>query len=352
MINIIIQLITSITVGLIEVQRGIFQIDSLVFLVLMGFSASMTINTISNNKIKMTFLLVLLLITLFFPNYSFLILIMAPSAYRNFKKLGLLFFIPLVLNFHNLYFALYSLLYLFDFKISERETQLNLLHQEKMNLIDDVNNLYKSIDILKIEGEKDETIALQDERNRISREIHDTAGHTISASILNLKALSLISKEEEVKEGIINLKDNLENGLQEIRNVMYDLRDSSFDLENKILELLEPIENSNLTYIVESNLNYGIKYDLFGIIREALTNFIKHSNGKNFKVYLVENEKFIVLKIEDDGIISNFDNNEGMGIYSIKKKCEERNWKLNILTENGFGIHVLMEKDNENISSR
>jgi glucose-6-phosphate-specific signal transduction histidine kinase len=51
-----------------------------------------------------------------------------------------------------------------------------------------------------------------------------------------------------------------------------------------------------------------------------------------------------VLKIEDDGSTSNKEVQEGLGLYSIRKKCEERGWKFNITTDRGFGIHVLMEK--------
>lgn len=238
-----------------------------------------------------------------------------------------------------------GLILFWDILLVSKDTEITHLKKEKYDLIEDVHLLSKSIDLLKIEKERDETITLLDERNRISREIHDTAGHTLSAAILNLKALSLITEERETRENILALKETLEKGLQDIRRVMYDLRDSSFDLENKIMELLEYVENSNLTYIVDSNLSYGIKYDIFAIVREALTNYIKHSDGKHFKVYLVESERFLVLKIEDDGSITDKDIKEGLGLYSIKKKCEERKWKLNITTDNGFAIHVLMEKE-------
>jgi glucose-6-phosphate-specific signal transduction histidine kinase len=60
---------------------------------------------------------------------------------------------------------------------------------------------------------------------------------------------------------------------------------------------------------------------------------------------LVESEQFLVLKIEDDGSIQSKEIQEGLGLYSIKKKCEERNWKFNLMTERGFAIHVLIGKE-------
>ncbi len=122
-----------------------------------------------------------------------------------------------------------------------KEGEIVDLKKDKYDLVDDVNRLSRSIDILKVEKERDETLTLQDERNRISREIHDSAGHTFSAAILNLKALAMTSKDPEIKEDLIVLKDTLEKGLQDIRRVMYNLRESSFDLENKIMELWSPL---------------------------------------------------------------------------------------------------------------
>jgi signal transduction histidine kinase len=347
-----IHIIVALIVSLLEFNKSNIDSELLVFLVLLGFSYSMLVNIVSNKKIKSSLFTFGILISLVFPQFIFLLPLLAPNAFSNFDKYSFLILIPFLNNFRALYFVLILLTLLWDILLVSKDIEITNLKKEKYNLIDDVNRLSKSLDILKIEKERDETMALLEERNRISREIHDTAGHTLSAAILNIKALSITTIEAETRENLLLLKETLEKGLQDIRRVMYDLRDSSFDLENKIMELLEYVENSNLTYIVDSNLSYGVKYDIFAIVREALTNYIKHSNGKYFKVYLVESDRFLVLKIEDDGSLSNKEINEGLGLYSIKKKCEERKWKLNITTDHGFGIHVLMEKENENIVSR
>ena len=345
MSKIIIHIIIALMVSLFEFDKGNINTELLVFLILLGFSYSMLINIVSNKRVKSVLFAVGIIVLLMFPKFIFLLPLLAPNAFSNFDKFSILLLIPFINNFHILYVMLIIFILLWDMFLSKRDLEIVNLKKEKYDLIDDVNRLSKSIDLLRVEKERDETLALLDERNRISREIHDTAGHTMSAAILNLKALSMVTEENETRESLLVLKEALEKGLQDIRKVMYDLRDSSFDLENKIMELMEYVENSNLTYIVDSNLSYGVKYDIFAIVREALTNYIKHSNGKYFKVYLVESERFLVLKIEDDGSIINKDFNEGLGLYSIRKKCEERKWKLNITTDKGFGIHVLMEKE-------
>jgi signal transduction histidine kinase len=345
MSKIIIHVIIALIVNIYEFERANIATELLIFQVLLGFSYSMLINIISNQKIKFALFVLGILALVMFPQFIFLLPLLAPSAYLHFNKLSFLIFIPFFGNFQALYFALVVFMLLWDILLASKDLELVSLRKEKYKLIDDVNRLSKSIELLRVEKERDEAMALLDERNRISREIHDTAGHTLSAAILNLKALSMTSKEAETKENLLVLKETLEKGLQDIRRVMYDLRDSSFDLENKIMELLESVENSNLTYIVDSNLSYGVKQDVFAIVRETLTNYIKHSDGEHFKVYLVESEQFLVLKIEDDGSTANKEFEEGLGLYSIRKKCEERGWKFNLTTDRGFGIHVLMEKE-------
>lgn len=345
MIKINIHIIVALIVSLYEFEQGNIATELLVLLVLLGFSYSMLINIVPNQKVKLVLFGFGILFLLMFPQFIFLLPLLAPSAFLNFDKLSFLIYIPFFSNFHVLYLLLIGFTLLWDILLAERERDIVSLKKEKYDLIDDVNRLSKSIDHLRVEKERDETLTLLDERNRISREIHDSAGHTLSAAILNLKALSMATQETETKENLLALKDTLERGLQDLRRVMYNLRESSFDLENKIMELLESVENSNLTYRIDSNLSYGIKYDIFAIVRESLTNYLKHSNGEHFKVYLVESDRFLVLKIEDDGSILNKEIQEGLGLYSIKKKCEERNWKFNLMTERGFAIHVLIGKE-------
>lgn len=345
MIKIIIHIIVALIVSLYEFEQGNIATELLVLLVLLGFSYSMLINIVPNQKVKLVLFGFGILFLLMFPQFIFLLPLLAPSAFLNFDKLSFLIFIPFLSNFHALYLLLIGFTLLWDILLAERERDIVSLKKEKYDLIDDVNRLSKSIDHLRVEKERDETLTLLDERNRISREIHDSAGHTLSAAILNLKALSMATQETETKENLLALKDTLERGLQDLRRVMYNLRESSFDLENKIMELLESVENSNLTYRIDSNLSYGIKYDIFAIVRESLTNYLKHSNGEHFKVYLVESDRFLVLKIEDDGSILNKEIQEGLGLYSIKKKCEERDWKFNVSTDQGFSVHVLIGKE-------
>ena len=214
MSKIIIHIIAAAIINLYEFEKGNIAPELLVLLVLLGFSYSMLINVLSNQRVKLALFAFGILFLIMFPQFIFLLPLLAPSAYFNFNKVSFIIFLPFFSNFHVLYLMLVGLMLLWDILLVSKDVEVANLKKEKYNLLDDVIRLSKSIDLLRIEKERDETMTLLDERNRISREIHDTAGHTLSAAILNLKALSLTTKEAETKGDLLALKETLEKGLQ------------------------------------------------------------------------------------------------------------------------------------------
>ncbi len=291
-----IHVIVTLIVNLYEFEKGNIAPELLVLLVLLGFSYSMLINVLSNQRVKLALFAFGILFLIMFPQFIFLLPLLAPSAYFNFNKVSFIIFLPFFSNFHVLYLMLVGLMLLWDILLVSKDVEVANLKKEKYNLIDDVNRLSESIDLLRVEKERDETLTFAGRKEIVFHvRFMIRRGICCRLPFLNLKALSMTTGETETKENLLELKETLEEGLQDIRRVMYDLRDISFDLENKIMEL-EPVENSNLTYIVTSNLSYGVKYDIYAIVRESLTNYIKHSDGEHFKVYLSESDPVSGLK--------------------------------------------------------
>jgi signal transduction histidine kinase len=99
-------------------------------------------------------------------------------------------------------------------------------------LKEDAIYLKKYNEQLKIDREKNIHIAVLTERNRIARELHDSIGHGISSSILQVEALKTIS-DKNMMEGLNLLQKTLDNGMSDIRNSIHNLYKESLDLENK-----------------------------------------------------------------------------------------------------------------------
>lgn len=184
------------------------------------------------------------------------------------------------------------------------------------------------------------------ERNRIAREIHDNVGHMLTRAILQTGALKVLEKEEELKEQLNDLQQTLNVAMNNIRNSVHDLHDDSINLEKAVKELIMafPKLDIDFEYEVENQIDKNIKYGFLAIIKEALTNTLKHSNGNKVRIEIVENPGFYKLVVTDNGteIQENFVG--GMGISSIQERVETLNGVLRISTDNGFRITITIFK--------
>lgn len=184
------------------------------------------------------------------------------------------------------------------------------------------------------------------ERNRIAREIHDNVGHMLTRAILQTGALKVLEKEEKLKEQLNDLQQTLNVAMNNIRNSVHDLHDDSINLEKAVKELIMafPKLDIDFEYEVENQIDKNIKYGFLAIIKEALTNTLKHSNGNKVRIEIVENPGFYKLVVTDNGteIQENFVG--GMGISSIQERVETLNGVLRISTDNGFRITITIFK--------
>ena len=78
-------------------------------------------------------------------------------------------------------------------------------------------------------------VATLNERNRIAREIHDSVGHLLSRSILQLGALKAVHRQEpELNAQLDTLKSTLSQAMDSIRESVHDLHEESIDLRSQL----------------------------------------------------------------------------------------------------------------------
>lgn len=189
-------------------------------------------------------------------------------------------------------------------------------------------------------------VATLRERNRIAREIHDNVGHMLTRAILQTGALKVIVKDDAVKGQLEGLGATLNTAMDNIRNSVHDLHDESVDMGRAVEEVIGnfPKLDVELDYDVKSNVSSEMKYSFISIVKEALNNTAKHSNGSKVKIILSEHPAFYQLIIADNGtdIPDNFTG--GMGISSIRERVKSLRGNININTEKGFRISISVMK--------
>lgn len=201
-------------------------------------------------------------------------------------------------------------------------------------------------------------LATLNERNRISREIHDNIGHLLSRSLLQVGALLTISKEEPVKEGLTSLKESLSEGMDQIRSSIHNMYDESVDLYLQINSLVKDFTFCpvRLDYDIRTQPPLQLRHSFIAIAKEALANVIRHSNATKVTILLREHPAMYQLIIQDNGSVSekakksiakaveSQEFEEGMGLHNIIDRVKSFGGNINITTDNGFKLFISIPK--------
>jgi signal transduction histidine kinase len=190
-------------------------------------------------------------------------------------------------------------------------------------------------------------LATLSERNRIAREIHDNLGHILSRSLLQIGALIAINKDSTMKESLGQVKDTLSQGMDSVRTSVHNLHDESIDLHDQIYGLVKefsfcPIK---LNYDISENPDKKLKYSFISIVKEAISNIIKHSNATDVSITLNEHPGFYQLIIQDNGVVDDYNIEKGIGIRNMLDRVAAFNGNVNINTDNGFKIFISIPKE-------
>ena len=185
------------------------------------------------------------------------------------------------------------------------------------------------------------------ERNRIAREIHDNVGHLLSRSILMTGALKATAANTTLTPSIQVLEKTLTSAMDTIRSSVHDLHNRSIDLHETFQALLNDFHycDISLDYDIQSEIPADIKYACIAILKEGLSNIIKHSNATKVSLLLREHQSLYQFSLYDNGIVtSSFISSSGLGLVSIKERVNSLQGHLQITTDSGFRIFITVPK--------
>lgn len=200
--------------------------------------------------------------------------------------------------------------------------------------------------------------AILEERNRISTELHHLIGHTITSSLLQVGAMEMTVDDPVEKEALARVRTTLNEGMDSIRRVLHQMKEEAVDWEAAFNGLVEKAEAAGLT--VHRNINVSLmdqsrKKDVLSILREGITNTLKHSDATEFHIRIASHPAFDVVEMWDNGtsfvdveVIEN-----GIGLRSMKEMALAYDGLLQISGEEGFHVRItLMDKTEEDTPGR
>ncbi|MDI9509315.1 MAG: sensor histidine kinase [Clostridiales bacterium] len=319
-----------------------------------------------NDRMSLFGCLIFALVCIIKPSYIiFLPILLYDIIHSKYQAYAMIIIFLFIINnrYYSLsIFTLTILILLFTIHLKLKTYKFETL-QSEYNELRDSSSSYsqlleeKNRSILKNQ-DYEINLATLNERNRISKDIHDSIGHLLSRAILQVGALLTITRDKTTHEELSKLKNSLSLGMDDIRNSIHNMYDESVDLYSQIKQIIKEFTfcKVNFEYDITNTPPIALRYCFISITKEALANIIKHSNASQANITIREHPALYQLIIRDNGTISKQNNDQisniqksleyrdGLGIRNISDRVKGFNGNLNISTEDGFKIFITIPK--------
>jgi PAS domain S-box-containing protein len=246
-----------------------------------------------------------------------------------------------------------------DERTSELLAAIELLNREITIRKKAVNALEKSEAELQLLSERLLMIQ-EDERERISRELHDSVGQSLTFVKMSLEyCLNSLSgqESEEVSKSIADLIPSIQKAIHEVRHICSGLWPAMLDQVGilKTLQwLCEDFEKCNPGLclktsidLFEQDIEKLLKIVIYRLIQEAFNNIAKHSRADSVHICIKKEEGHVQLTIRDNGIGFDTENisaaksqNIGIGLSSMKKRTEVSGGSFFVDSRPGAGTRI------------
>lgn len=192
--------------------------------------------------------------------------------------------------------------------------------------------------------------ALDSERTRIAREIHDSVGAALSGVMLQAEFLLGQVEGETVRAELEELRESASEGMEELRRAVSIMR-HEFQLVPSVTDYLRAfgsrhhIETACEVEGMERDLDPERQLVVFRILQEALANVARHSAAGKAAVRLVFAERRVALAVSDDG--KGFEAERGVaghyGLRNMSERAAKAGGTVEIHSAPGQGTRIELE---------
>lgn len=198
---------------------------------------------------------------------------------------------------------------------------------------------------------------LQEQRLRISRDLHDNIGAQLTFIISSLDNLKYLSKDtnNSLKEKLANISSFTSDTIHQLRDTIWAMNKTEIsveDLHSRILSFVQKAKTVitkttfHVNYDIDTNVGFSslVGIHIFRVIQEAINNAIKYADAKNITVDLYKNQDFFKIIILDDG--KGFDKTAvdlGNGLSNMEQRMSEINASISIDSAPNKGTKITIE---------
>lgn len=196
---------------------------------------------------------------------------------------------------------------------------------------------------------------LQDQRLRISRDLHDNIGSQLTfiiSSIDNLKYLSDITNTK-LHNKLSEINNFANTTISQLRDTIWAMNKNEIsfeDFQGRILAFIEKAKlatNNKIQFSFNASITSEITFssikgiNIFRVIQEAINNSIKYANASEIKINISESASELNFEISDNGC--GFDVNTidlGNGLENMQKRIDEIGGRISIDSEITIGTKI------------
>ncbi|SDC69491.1 two-component system, NarL family, sensor histidine kinase DesK [Terribacillus halophilus] len=198
-----------------------------------------------------------------------------------------------------------------------------------------------------------EELIKERERDRIARDLHDTVGQTLSTISVksDISKKLLYQNPERAEQELHDIQLLARSLLKEMREIVSDLRLVS--LQEEVESAHDRLQEAGIDFeLVQQfpSIRDSSKETLLAyIVKEAVTNVIRHSNATSCKIRVIQSDSELQLEVEDNGSFDGREWQEGNGVDGIRKRVRLMKGRVHFKKRQNSGlrltIHVPMQTE-------
>jgi PAS domain S-box-containing protein len=199
-------------------------------------------------------------------------------------------------------------------------------------------------------------VVQEQERSRLSRELHDDVGQSLIALKLMLQRMQNNCSRGQDREPLQQAKVAAERLIGDVRSIAYSLRPSQLDDLGLMSSLRWHLDNvarpAGLESVLSGNLGNArlpeaLELCCFRVVQEALTNVLKHARASKLEVGLNRGENKVLLTLRDNGIGFDVtrhyllpDDSRSLGLIGMRERVAAMGSRLEIESSPGQGTEI------------
>jgi signal transduction histidine kinase len=204
------------------------------------------------------------------------------------------------------------------------------------------------------------SLAVETERNRIARDIHDTVAQSLFGIVYSLDACITMLPQQavDVKNELIELRSLASGAHDEVRRSIFDLWPSALTIELFMADLTNYINSCcrprSFNIIFNNNGDFnslpsGLRRTIYRMAQEALANSARHSGVNLARLSLNVTEDQVLLNISDEGrgfepttALSRSVNREHFGLHGIQERARAVGGDCEIISRPEAGARIMI----------